>query len=101
MPLAKVIKYFQSYGLKCDESLVQEWLNSTTFQNDPGKVFCEDDLYDFNEWCRWAGTAHEEGNDKQTKLKRLLEEIETLKIENAKLKKELETLANQVDILPF
>lgn len=101
MTLATAINYFRSYGLKCDDTLVKEWLNSTTFKIDPCKVFCEDDLYNFNEWCRWKDTAYEEGIDDQTKITRLLEEIHELKSEIRSLKKEKETLENQLGITPF
>jgi hypothetical protein len=77
--------FFLSYGLKCDEKLVKEWLNDMVTKNKRNQV-SEDDLYRFNEWCRWKGTACEEGIDDQTKIARLVEEINALKCEIASLK---------------
>lgn len=101
MSVTAATKYFRSYGVKCDETLVEEWLNSTALKNRPRNGFCEDDLYDFNEWCRWKDTAYEEGIDDQTKITRLLEEINELKTEITNLKKEKEVLQNQLGINLF
>ncbi|MGG1815094.1 hypothetical protein ABDI16_24120, partial [Cytobacillus firmus] len=60
-----------------------------------------DDLYYFNEWCRWKGTPYEEGIDDQTKIARLLEEINDLQSEVSALKKEKENLELRLGINPF
>ncbi|WP_026562902.1 hypothetical protein [Bacillus sp. J37] len=87
LALTKTIKFFRSYGLKCEEKLVEEWLKATSTTKDSSHQVGEDDLYEFNEWCRMKGTAYEEGIDDQTKIARLLEEMNGLKSEIAVLKK--------------
>lgn len=79
----EAINYFRSYGVKCDDDdkWVQEWLNSDPSRKGSKEAFCEVDIYDFNEWCRWKGTAYEKGIDDQTKIERLLKEINELKSE--------------------
>jgi len=81
--VSRAIVFFRSYGLKCEDNdkFVEEWLNSCPTRKNSGEDFCEDDLYDFNDWCRWKGTAYEKGIDDQTKVERLLEEISELKSE--------------------
>lgn len=39
MTLATAIKYFRSYGLKCDDALVKEWLNSTALKSVHERAF--------------------------------------------------------------
>ncbi|MGP4083053.1 hypothetical protein ACTWQL_24660 [Pseudalkalibacillus sp. R45] len=92
--------FFQSYCVSCDEGEVQEWMNKDRRTNTDNPV-CEDDLYQFNEWCRWRGTAYEEGIDEPTKTERLLEEISELKRERSLLRKEIEALKEQLGIMPF
>ncbi len=101
LALSKAIKYFHSYGIKCEEKLVEEWLNNPSTSKDLKDNFCEKDLYDFNDWCRWKGTAYEEGIDDQTKIARLLEEISSLKNEIAALKIEKVDLEEQLGVMPF
>lgn len=69
LALTKTTKFFRSYGVKCDDKLVEEWLNTTPTTKD--YQVSEDDLYNFNKWCKWKGTAYEEGIDDQTKIARL------------------------------
>ena len=99
--LIEATKFFRSYGVKCEEELVEEWLNSSCGDKETQRGFCEDDLYDFNEWCRWKGTAHEVGIDEQTKVARLLEEIADLKKEITALQRDKQDLLNRTGILPF
>lgn len=99
LTLTEGIKFFRSYGVKCDEKLVEEWLNRKSIKNDLNNGFGEEDLYDFNEWCRWKDTAYEEGIDDQTKIERLLEEINELKSKLSMLEKEKEQ--GQLGIIPF
>lgn len=47
------------------------------------------------------GTAYEEGIDDQTKIARLLEEVNGLKSEIAVLKKEKEQLEDRLGVTPF
>jgi len=99
--VSKATKFFHSYGVKCHDSLVEEWLNSISATKDLSSNFCEDDLYDFNEWCRWKGTAYEEGINDQTKIARLLEEINELKSEIVALQKKKEDLESKLGVIPF
>ncbi|WP_449536318.1 hypothetical protein [Ferdinandcohnia sp. Marseille-Q9671] len=96
--LTETIKFFRSYGLKCDERLVEEWLETTPDTKIFNFQVSEDDLYDFNEWCRWKGTACENGIDDKTKIARLLDEINELKCELSLLKKEKERLEGKLEI---
>ncbi|MBM7569946.1 hypothetical protein [Aquibacillus albus] len=98
--LQKTIKFFRSYGVKCDETLVEEWLNASPIREIHYQVN-ESDLYAFNDWCRWKGTAYEEGIDDTTKISRLLEEISELKRENSELKEEKDRLADGPANIPF
>jgi len=101
IPLTETIKFFRSYGVKCDEKWVEEWLNVTSHTRDVNHQIGEEDLYEFNEWCRWKDTAYEKGLDDQTKIERLLEEIADLKSEISLLKKEKEELENQLGMNIF
>jgi len=101
--VSSAIKFFRLYGVKCEENdkFVEEWLSSNPTRKDLGEDFSEDDLYDFNDWCRWKGTAYEKGIDDQTKIKRLLEEISELKSEIADLRDENNQLEARLGINPF
>lgn len=101
LALTETMKFFLSYGIKCEEELVEEWINTSSTTKDLNYQVCEDDLYDFNEWCRCKGTAYEEGIDDQTKIARLLEEVDELKDEITLLKKQKERLEDKQGIIPF
>jgi hypothetical protein len=85
--LSEMTLFFRSYGLKCDQKNIEEWMIKTNWvnKNEVKQLISEDDLYDFNEWNRWEGTAYEAGIDDETKINRLLEEIRDLKLEIKKL----------------
>ena len=101
--VSEAIKFFRSYGIKCEDEdkFVNEWLNSNQTRKDLREPFCEDDLYDFNDWCRWKGTAYEKGIDDQTKIERLLEEISELKSEINALREENNELEARLGINYF
>lgn len=102
--VGEVTRFFQSYGLKCDEKLIEEWVNEKSGKaNNSGTIqqISEDDIYSFNDWCRWKGTAYEKGIDDRTKIDRLFEEINGLKKEIETLKTEKIILEEQLGILPF
>jgi len=101
LAITEVTEFFRSYGIKCDEELVKEWINTTSNKENLSDCVCEDDLYDFNEWCRRKGTAYKERLDNQTKIVRLLEEVKFLQIEVSSLKKEKEELELRLGIEPF
>lgn len=96
----EAMEYFYSYGLRWDEKSVQEWMNDPTTKITSNQV-CEDDLYRFNDWCRWKGTAYEEGIDDQTKITRLINEINELNSEIAVLETEKRDLKWHLEDLPF
>ncbi|MFZ3591887.1 hypothetical protein ACOI1C_22440 [Bacillus sp. DJP31] len=97
--LLEAMSFFRSYGLKVEESLIKEWV--LTNDNAKNHQMKEEDIYLFNEWCRWKGTAYEEGIDDQIKIERLLEEIRILKIDKESLKKENDRLEEHLGIYPF
>lgn len=96
-------EFFHSYEMKCDEKDVEEWMNDpyTKRKIQNCKHVDEGDLYDFSEWLRWKGTAYEYGIDDQTKIARLLKEIDGLKDQIEALEKEKESLEDQLGIMPF
>ncbi|WP_456276503.1 hypothetical protein [Bacillus sp. AK128] len=95
--------FFRSYGVKCEENLVQQWLIES--QTERKSSVSEEDLYQFNEWCRWKGTPYEEGIDEKTKMDRLLEENKNLKNEIRNLRNEKARIIEQLEVhlekLPF
>lgn len=93
-------KFFHSYELKCDENVVQEWMNKKG-TSQIGSQVSEDDVWEFTEWWLRKGTAYEEGIDNETKIDRLLEEIMELKEEISSLKKEKIDLEIQLGVMPF
>jgi predicted RNase H-like nuclease (RuvC/YqgF family) len=97
--IQEAMSFFRSYGIKVEESLVKEWVLTNEF--DPNHQMKEEDIYCFNEWCRWKGTAYEEGIDDQVKIERLLEEIRSLKIDIESLKDENGRLEERLGIYPF
>lgn len=96
--VSEATKFFRTYGLKCNEELVQEWLDNT---ESISSQVCEDDFYHFNDWYRWKGTAYEEGIDDQTKIARLVNEIKELRSEIALLKKQRDDSNRQEGDMPF
>ncbi|MDQ0254608.1 polyhydroxyalkanoate synthesis regulator phasin [Evansella vedderi] len=87
----EVIKFFKLYGFRVDEVSVREWVkenNKKANTSDKIRPTIEDDLLKYNHWCIVKGTAYEEGIDDQTKISRLLEEVELLRKEVEDLKNE-------------
>ncbi|MFD1852251.1 hypothetical protein [Oceanobacillus bengalensis] len=93
-------KYFRSYEVKCDEALVQEWLNNTNTRQINALV-TEKHVWEFTDWWRRKGTAYEEGIDDKTKIERLLIEIQRLEKENDTIRKEKTLLELDLGISPF
>jgi len=93
-----------SYGIKCDKAMVKQWLIEGQIKGieKNGNYNVEEiEVYDFLETYRWEGTAYEKGIDDQTKITRLLEEIQDLKRQVSKLEKEKAELEDQLGIMPF
>lgn len=97
---AEATKFFRSYGAKCDENEVKEWMKGTPTLS-RGYQVEEWDLYAFNDWMKCKGTSYEPGIDEETKIARMLEEITELKKQNRSFKKEIYKLAKEPAILPF
>jgi len=91
-----------SYGIKCDVKLVKEWLNDGKLKgNETDGIYTieESAVYDFLELLRWEGTAYEPGIDDQTKLSRLLEEVNDYRQRVEKLEEEKSELERQLQDL--
>ena len=58
--------FFHSHEVKCSQSDVEEWMNSTITLNRNDQV-TEWDMYAYSDWWRCKGTAYELGIDDQTK----------------------------------
>ncbi|KGA96884.1 hypothetical protein BALCAV_0213390 [Alkalihalobacillus alcalophilus ATCC 27647 = CGMCC 1.3604] len=90
----EAVQFFNSYGLKVDEKSVKEWIKDMEMKAPANKnrPMIEEDLHCYNHWCFVRGTAYEEGIDDTTKIERLVEENFLLKKEIEKLKKEQDLL---------
>jgi hypothetical protein len=96
--------FFRSYEVKCVEKLVGEWMDQCQVGRDLRDLkdeIDEWDMYNFSDWCSVYGTAYEDEIDDQTKINRLLKEIDELKKENETLKAEKIALEDSLGILPF
>ena len=100
--LKETVKLFRSYEIKCEEELIKEWLETrNTIHSFTKNQISEDHVWAFEEWRRWKGTAYEEGINDQTKIVRLIEEMNNLKNEIEQLRNENESLKEQFGIMPF
>lgn len=93
-------QFFRTYELKCDEELVQEWLNQTNNKYHNTSV-TEELVWAFTDWWKQQGTACEDGIDDKTKIERLIIEIQRLEEENSKLREEKVFLEMELGISPF
>ncbi|MEQ6376663.1 hypothetical protein RZN25_07455 [Bacillaceae bacterium S4-13-56] len=104
LTLIEATSLLHSYGIKCDQKRVKQWIDSGLIK---GKALksdykIEDEaIYDFLHSYQWEGTSYEIGIDDKTKIKRLLVEIEDLKAQVSKLTRDKEKLEDQLGILPF
>lgn len=97
-------RFFQIHEVKCDEELVNEWMDKNQVGYDlksERDAISEWDMYNFSAWHKVRGTAYEEGIDDKTRIERLLEEIADLKSENTKLQQEKYDLLAKLTPLPF
>lgn len=102
--LKEVTMLLHSYGFKCDTEMVSRWISEGNIKdtgNGGAYEVLEEEVYGFINAYRWEGTAFEEGIDDQTKIERLLEEMEDLKKQIAKLQEEKAELEDQLGIMPF
>ncbi|MET1250223.1 hypothetical protein ABWW58_15700 [Sporolactobacillus sp. STCC-11] len=100
MTCEDVFRYLQKYGLKCKQTDVEQWLMEDKFIINREEIN-EDVLERFNDWRRWRGTADEANIDHPTQIHRLIEENAELRKEIEKLHKEIQVLEDQLGIQPF
>lgn len=100
LTIKEATSLIHSYGLKCDEVKVTEWVSDGKIKGFENKIE-EDDVYNFLEAYRWEGTAYEKGIDNKTKISRLLEEIADLKNQVSELQEEKAKLEDRLGISPF
>jgi len=93
-------EFFRSYEVKCDEELVQEWLNHTSNEQISAPV-TEEHVWAFTDWWMRQSTAYEDGIDDKTKIERLITENQRLKKENNTLRSEKILLEHDLGISPF
>ena len=95
------------HHIGCSEQMLRRWLRQgrligTRSENrKEGWKICLRDLHQFMESQQWEGTAYEEGIDDKTKIKRLLEEIQELKLQIQELEMKNDELLNKLGIPPF
>lgn len=93
-----------SYGIKCDRTAVKQWIcegKIKGIKNDGKYIIQDDEVYNFLESYRWEGTSYEKGIDDQTRIARLLEEIDEYRKRVEELEKENSKLKDQLGIIPF
>lgn len=81
----------ESNGEKVTTTIVDGWVEQGLIKSNGDRInrtIDIADLEDFVEDCRWKGTAFEKGIDDQTRIKRLLDELFRLRVENERLQKE-------------
>lgn len=104
LTVKEATSFFRSYGLKCDEKWVQEWMDDSKFRRntqEKNHQISEADLEDFNDWSSRKGTAYEIGIDDKTRIKRLIEEVSELRKEIDQLKMEKYDLESRLGLFPF
>lgn len=100
MTCEDAFRYLQKYGLKCTQTDVEQWLKEDKSITNQEEIN-EDVLERFNDWRRWKGTADEADKDHPTQINRLIEENAALRKEIEKLHIEIQVLEDQLGIQPF
>ncbi|MCQ2009517.1 hypothetical protein NOM01_05825 [Sporolactobacillus sp. STSJ-5] len=100
MTCEDAFQYLQTYGLKCKQAEVAQWLKEDGLITNQEELN-EDVLERFNDWHRWKGTAYEADIDQPTQINRLIEENAKLRKEIEKLHTEIQVLEDQLGIQPF
>jgi hypothetical protein len=107
VPLKEATFLLHSYGIKCDYGLVEEWIEEGKIKgtNINGIIHIgEDEVHEFLNDYQWNGTAYETGIDDQTKINRLMEEINDYRKEKEELLKEIRELQLKLaefGVMPF
>ncbi len=94
----------ESNGEKVTTTIVTEWVEQGLIKSSGdgiNRTIDIADLEDFVEDCRWKGTAFERGIDDKTMIKRLMDELFKLKMENERLEKENYKYALKLEIGDF
>lgn len=98
----EAFRLIHHYMVKVERGEVEQWLKEDpAVQSDTEEIIDEAWMYRFNVWLECKGTAHEIGIDPQTKIDRLLDEVQRLKQEIEQLKDEKLLLQSQPGQDPF
>lgn len=98
----KAFRLIHHYMVKVKKEEVEQWLKEDpAIKSDTEGVMDETWMYRFNAWLQYKGTAYEIGIDPQTKIHRLLDEVDQLKQEIEQLKDEKLLLESQLGQDPF
>lgn len=107
LTVREAVELLCNHRITSSEQMVRRWLRQGKIKGvisqnrKVGWRICKWELLDFMESLRWAGTAYEEGIDDATKIKRLLKEIDELKLQIQELEKENAQLLDKLGIPPF
>lgn len=104
LTLQEATSLMHSYGIKCNQEKVQRWLDEGKLKGTKDNetyTITIDDVYNFLEDYRWAGTAFEKGIDEETRIDRFLDEIAVYRSRIEELEIENQELKNQLGIIPF
>jgi polyhydroxyalkanoate synthesis regulator phasin len=107
LTLQEATSHMHSYGMKCDKDLVEEWVKKGKIRGTEvnGSTYIEEDgVHEFLHHYQWKGTAYEKGINDETKVNRLLDEIDELRQKIEQLqneKKELQIQLVDFGVMPF
>lgn len=99
----EAFRFIHSYIWKVDRKEIEQWLKEDPLVQADSEGIMDDEgwLYRFDDWRRIKGTAYEPGIDSETKITRLLEEIDDLKREIEDLKEKNLPLEKQLGLTTF
>ncbi|MFD1068273.1 hypothetical protein [Oceanobacillus locisalsi] len=105
MTMNEVIEILHAHYIECDQSTIKKWIiegKLKASQVDSGEYEVEEeDLRDFFYYQSTVGTAFEEGISDKVRIERLLEYVQKLEEEMAKLRWEKTLLEFELGISPF
>lgn len=104
MTIYETVKLLHNYEIECDEKDVRQWISEGRIlatENNENYDISEPDVLDFLIDLSNVGTAYEKGIDDQTKIERLMTEVQSLRQEVEELQYEKMKLENELGILPF
>jgi predicted RNase H-like nuclease (RuvC/YqgF family) len=100
LTLEETTSILHSNGIKCNVNEVNKWIIRGKIKAGEQGI-TKEQVEDFLHRYQWEGTAYEPGIDDQTRIARLLEEVQDLRLENKRLKHENEQLKSDSEALPF